>query len=500
MEELPTLVSRSCSGDPEAFDGPVSRFRDLAYGYAYSLLRDFGLAEDATQEAFLQAYLDLPALREPRAFPAWLRRIVFKECDRLTRRKRLPTLPLEAAAQIVAPDLEPGQDLETRERQAAVQTALHSLPPREREVTLLFYIKDYSQQEIADFLQLPVTTVNNRLHAARKRLKGRLLEMVKQTVKEYRLPEEFRVVIQPASRVKTAAPALTWFKDRWVLVWQDGEAGDPWDHPYWFFLAESRDGRTWSEPRRLPLAPQLQFLPKLAVAGEDLVLHTFDYHHGARTARTRDLVEWVSDPILALGNIGRSGLFTRGRTLFLAYPRWCEVHSIGDSVELLASEDHTSWRWLTPPYPTQGTGVTDAAGLAANGRLYVAWRGHAYTEHPANEVCLAWSEDDGRTWSQPVPLPPLTTNKASFMLQLMTNPAGDLVVVQDERDEQGNSEIVIVTSPDQGKTWPYKATYSTGSLVDPAVAFMKNGTLLLAGSAREGSGSQAWVVHSRLEK
>ncbi|NIR02616.1 MAG: RNA polymerase subunit sigma-24, partial [Gemmatimonadales bacterium] len=67
-------------------------FQDMAVGYAYSILGDFHLAEDAAQEAFVQAYLDLRKLRVPQAFPSWLRRIVFKQCDRFTRRKRVHTV------------------------------------------------------------------------------------------------------------------------------------------------------------------------------------------------------------------------------------------------------------------------------------------------------------------------------------------------------------------------------------------------------------------------
>ncbi len=88
-------VVRAQGGDTAAFDALVRRFRDMAVGYAYSILRDFHAAEDAAQEAFIQAYYDLETLREPGAFPAWFRRVVFKHCDRITgrgaaRRARLP--------------------------------------------------------------------------------------------------------------------------------------------------------------------------------------------------------------------------------------------------------------------------------------------------------------------------------------------------------------------------------------------------------------------------
>ena len=66
------------------------------------------------------------------------------------------------------------------------------LPEEERDVTFLYYLRDHSQREVADFLNLSVTTVNNRLRSARKRLKnGDLLAMAKETLKNQGLPDDF---------------------------------------------------------------------------------------------------------------------------------------------------------------------------------------------------------------------------------------------------------------------------------------------------------------------
>jgi DNA-directed RNA polymerase specialized sigma24 family protein len=78
MESLTSLVERARSGDLEAFTQIVCRFQAMAYGYAYAILGDLILAEDAAQEAFLEAHRKLDNLREPAAFPGWFRRIVFK--------------------------------------------------------------------------------------------------------------------------------------------------------------------------------------------------------------------------------------------------------------------------------------------------------------------------------------------------------------------------------------------------------------------------------------
>jgi RNA polymerase sigma factor (sigma-70 family) len=185
VEELASLVIRARAGHLDAYGEIVRRFQDMAYGYAYSLLGDFHLAEDAAQEAFIEAYIRLAELREPAAFPGWFRRVVFKHCDRITRRKRAHTVPLEEDMLIGTP--EPPLT-ELREQ---VLEAVRNLPERERETTTLFYINGYSQKEIADFLEVPVTTVQKRLHDSRRKLKERMLGMVEETLKSNAFDERF---------------------------------------------------------------------------------------------------------------------------------------------------------------------------------------------------------------------------------------------------------------------------------------------------------------------
>ena len=184
MEELRSLVVRAQAGDIEAYGAVVRRFQDMACGYAHTVLGDFHLAEDAAQEAFVEAYRALGKLREPAAFPGWFRRIVFKHCDRLTRRKRAPTVPLETACDVPSDGTDPSGMAEAGEMRDKVLEAIGSLPDHEREATTLFYINGYSQEEVADFLEVPVTTVKSRLHRSRNRLKERMLTMVSDTLRE----------------------------------------------------------------------------------------------------------------------------------------------------------------------------------------------------------------------------------------------------------------------------------------------------------------------------
>lgn len=101
MSTLEALVIQARAKDStkaqrdDAFSELVIRFQDLAFGCAYAVLGDTHLAQDVTQEAFIAAYHNLAQLREPRAFPGWLRRIILTRCARLTRGKHLAATSLD---------------------------------------------------------------------------------------------------------------------------------------------------------------------------------------------------------------------------------------------------------------------------------------------------------------------------------------------------------------------------------------------------------------------
>ena len=178
MDALEVIVTRARDGEAEAFGILVRRFQDMAVGYGYSILHDFQLAEDAAQEAFFEAYRTLSKLREPAAFAGWFRRIVFKQCDRITRRRVVATVPLDTAQDGGAVVSGFSRTGDQNERKAEVFEAVRQLPEHERSVMTLFYIGGYSMDEVATFLEVPVSTIKGRLHSARERLRTMLLDTV----------------------------------------------------------------------------------------------------------------------------------------------------------------------------------------------------------------------------------------------------------------------------------------------------------------------------------
>ena len=84
----------------------------MAVGYTFSLMGDFHLAEDAALKAFIHAYLDLSKLREPAALPGWFRQILFSQCNRYTRRKRIQTLDIDDNPDIASHEKGPAEQME----------------------------------------------------------------------------------------------------------------------------------------------------------------------------------------------------------------------------------------------------------------------------------------------------------------------------------------------------------------------------------------------------
>ncbi len=185
------LVRRATGGDVKAFVELTRRFQQFAFGSALALVRDFQQAEDIVQEAFVAAWAALPRLEDAAAFPGWLRGIVRHEAFRVLRRRRLQTTPLAEAGDLPAEEPPADHRLEQRQKAAAALAAIAELPDKLREPATLFFVHECSHQDVATFLGLSVTTVNNRLHAARCKLKERMLTMVTETLNSRALPDDF---------------------------------------------------------------------------------------------------------------------------------------------------------------------------------------------------------------------------------------------------------------------------------------------------------------------
>ena len=177
--DLSAVVMATRNGDADAYVEIVRRFEKMARSMGLRWLGNTQQAEDAAQDAFIDAYVSLPNLREPAAFPGWFRRIVLKHCDRQLRMGRREW-PLEEADGALADGAlaDGGHDvLDRLYLRSRVESALNELPARQRQLSHLFYLEGYSQQDLVDTLNLPLSTVKKQLFLARKHLRNEMQDM-----------------------------------------------------------------------------------------------------------------------------------------------------------------------------------------------------------------------------------------------------------------------------------------------------------------------------------
>jgi len=166
-------------GDEQAFARLVEVFQVPVYNLCYRMLSEPGEAEDAAQEAFLKAYRGLHRYDPERRFGSWCLSVAAHECIDRLRRRRQPTLALDALDQEAGfPDASPGPESVAmrREQETRVAILLNRLSPLDRAIITLKYWYDMPLEEIADDLGLTTSAVKSRLHRSRRELAERYLE------------------------------------------------------------------------------------------------------------------------------------------------------------------------------------------------------------------------------------------------------------------------------------------------------------------------------------
>jgi RNA polymerase sigma-70 factor, ECF subfamily len=175
------LVTRAQNGDEEAFASLAVAVGDRLHAVAHRILRDIDLAEDATQQALLTVWRDLPRLRDPARFEAWSYRLLVRACyaeGRKTRRWS-PNLRLLPADEAAAPEgLSSVVDRDQLER------GFRRLSIDHRAVVVLHHYLDMTIDEVAHTLGVPVGTVRSRLHHAMRGLRAALEADARPAVRE----------------------------------------------------------------------------------------------------------------------------------------------------------------------------------------------------------------------------------------------------------------------------------------------------------------------------
>ena len=184
METIPSdenIVERALTGDAEAFSEIVRRWERRIFALTYGILGREEDARDATQETFLAAFRSLRGFRGEAKVSSWLHRIAVNQC--ITRQRRAKVRNEAAledeqerdAAKFSAPvSFSPASTVESRQITEAVRCAVNSLPIDLRQIVVMKEFEELTFREIADTLDLPLSTVKSRLYTAMKQLQMRL--------------------------------------------------------------------------------------------------------------------------------------------------------------------------------------------------------------------------------------------------------------------------------------------------------------------------------------
>ena len=162
-------------GDPDAVRLVYRAYGRLVYTIAYRVLRDAGLAEEATQQTFLKAWRAADGLDEDREMAPWLATIARRvaiDVQRSEARRR--SEPLESVAPADPALSSQPESAEALHEVWEVRLAVDELPPDEQEVIRLQHFEDLTHTQIAERLQVPAGTVKSRSFRAHRRLAARL--------------------------------------------------------------------------------------------------------------------------------------------------------------------------------------------------------------------------------------------------------------------------------------------------------------------------------------
>jgi RNA polymerase sigma-70 factor (ECF subfamily) len=172
------LVEAASRGDHEAFEVLATSAGDRMYAVAFLILRTADLAQDAVQEALVKAWQQLPSLRDPERFDAWLYRLVVNACadqGRQLRRWSQQVRPLPVEASI-------GDHTRAVADRDQLERGFSRLKPEQRAVMVLHYYSGFSAAEIAGILGIPDGTARSRLHYATEAMRAALEADARQPV------------------------------------------------------------------------------------------------------------------------------------------------------------------------------------------------------------------------------------------------------------------------------------------------------------------------------
>lgn len=177
-QEEYSLIDKILAGDQQIYSQLVDRYKSYAFTIAYKILENRAEAEEAAQDSFIKAYHYLRKFNRQSKFSTWLYRIVFNTAISYKRKSKPGFQRIETA--IVEYSERSDKQLERDDKQLFVGKAINSLNEADRLAIQLFYIQEFSLEEVAEMMGQNLNTIKVRIHRARQRLGDELTRILKQ--------------------------------------------------------------------------------------------------------------------------------------------------------------------------------------------------------------------------------------------------------------------------------------------------------------------------------
>lgn len=172
------IIDRIVGGEKSMYALLVDKYKSYAYTIAMKILQNRPDAEEAAQDSFIKAYHHLSTFNKEAKFSTWLYRIVFNTAISYTRKNRQQFQSLDHA--VVEYTQEGEGMLEKTDKRKYLQLALSKLNDADRTALSLFYLDEFSLEEIAEIMSMQANTIKVRIHRARQRLADELKILLKE--------------------------------------------------------------------------------------------------------------------------------------------------------------------------------------------------------------------------------------------------------------------------------------------------------------------------------
>ncbi len=179
-------IDKVLGGDLSAYSYLVDKHKDMAFSVALRIVGNREDAEEIVQDAFVKAYQNMETFRNKSKFSTWLYRIVFNAAVSRTRKKRLESSDLDSYVvdNYTTDEIKENVNkFDIEERKKLANRLIDELPPLEFTLINLFYREECSIEEVSEVTGLTASNVKVKLHRIRKKLYGRLQQLLNKELK-----------------------------------------------------------------------------------------------------------------------------------------------------------------------------------------------------------------------------------------------------------------------------------------------------------------------------